>query len=248
MKKQILVAAFAAITSLVSAQSSFTFTDNTIGVMNGGTYHFWVSSTVTDSRIYSVSNTSSSNVSAKVRKSVLQLNDAGATTWFCTDQNCYAPATVLSNATTMGASGGSFDLTIDFNPNSVVGTGVTEVRYSVINQSNTADSAWFVIVYHLSNSPTGVASTVNTKPSVSNPMPNPASSMFSMNYKLGNASVNGAKVVVYNMLGAVVMETLVSETEGAIKMDVSTLDQGIYFCTLESDGKALATRRLVVSH
>lgn len=248
MKKQILVAAFAAITSLVSAQSSFTFTDNTLGIMNGGTYNFWVSSSVTDSRIYSVSNISASNINVKVRKSVLQINDAGATTWFCTDQNCYAPSTVLSSTTTMGASGGSFDLTIDFNPNAVVGTGVAQVRYSVINQSNPADSAWFVITYNVSNSPTGVVSTVNTKPSVSNPMPNPASTVFSMNYKLGSAGIANSKIVVYNMLGAVVMENQVTETEGVVKMDVSTLDQGIYFCTLESDGKAVATRRLVVSH
>lgn len=246
MKKQLLVAAFAAITSVVAAQSSFTINDNNLGVMNGGTYNFWVSASVTDSRIYSVANVSASNQNVKVRKSVLQINDAGSTTWFCTDQNCYAPSTQLSNATTMGASGGAFDLTIDFNPNGVVGTGVTQVRYSIINQSNPADSAWFVIVYNISNSPTGVAANVNVKPTVSNPMPNPASTVFTMNYKLGSAT--NAKLVVYNMLGAVVIENPVTDAEGAVRMDVSTLEQGVYFCTLESDGKALATRRLVVSH
>lgn len=245
MKKHLLVAAFAAITTLASAQS-FSIVDGAIGSLNGGTFNYWVSTSVTDTRIATVTNTSAANLNVKVRKSILQLNDAGATVWFCTDQNCYAPSTALSSQFTMGASGGLFDLTYDFNPNNA--TGVTQVRYSVINQANPADSAWFIVVYNLSNSPTGVVNANVGKPSVSNPMPNPASSVFSMNYKLGSAASSNAKVVVYNMLGSVVMENPVNDSEGVVKMDVSTLDQGIYFCTLESDGKALATRRLVVSH
>ena len=55
-------------------------------------------------------------------------------------------------------------------------------------------------------------------------------------------------MVIYNMLGDRVMETVVEENEGTIKMDVSSLEQGIYFCNLESDGKMLSTRRLVVTH
>jgi hypothetical protein len=50
------------------------------------------------------------------------------------------------------------------------------------------------------------------------------------------------------MLGASVLESEVTETEGTVRMDVSTLDQGVYFCSLIADGKTLATRRLVVSH
>jgi len=69
-----------------------------------------------------------------------------------------------------------------------------------------------------------------------------------MNYKMGSASTTNSKLVIYNMLGDRVMETRVEEVDGTVRMDVSTLDQGIYFCSLESDGKTLATKRLVVTH
>ncbi|HET6993115.1 MAG TPA: T9SS type A sorting domain-containing protein, partial [Bacteroidia bacterium] len=137
-------------------------------------------------------------------------------------------------------------LTTDFNPNNVA--GVTTVRYTVINQANMNDTAWFMITYNVSCSPAGIVSHINEKPSVSNPAPNPASSVFAINYKLGSANPQGAKMVIYNMLGDRVMETSVEEIEGTVKMDISSLDQGVYFCSLESDGKTLATRRLVVAH
>jgi hypothetical protein len=50
------------------------------------------------------------------------------------------------------------------------------------------------------------------------------------------------------MLGERVKETTIEEMEGVVKMDVSTLGQGVYFCSLESEGKTLTTRRLVVAH
>lgn len=245
MKKFLLSGLLAVSALCANAQSSFLFSDGNNPSMNGNTYNYWVSSSATDTRQGIMSNVSGSTLNVKVRKTVLQLNDPGATTWFCTDINCYAPSTTLSPVFSM-APGDPVDLSYDFNPNNA--TGVTQVRYVLINQSNLADSAWFIVTYNVSNSATGVVNTTVSKPSVSNPMPNPASSVFSMNYKLGSASMNTAKFVVYNMLGAVVLESPVNETEGAVKMDVSSLEQGIYFCTLESDGKAVATRRLVVSH
>jgi hypothetical protein len=50
------------------------------------------------------------------------------------------------------------------------------------------------------------------------------------------------------MLGAVVRTEAVSEIQGTVKMDVSTLENGVYFTSMEVDGKQVATKRLVVSH
>ena len=43
-------------------------------------------------------------------------------------------------------------------------------------------------------------------------------------------------------------EQSIEENDGTIRMDVSTFNQGIYICSLESEGKTLVTRRLVVTH
>jgi hypothetical protein len=181
-------------------------------------------------------------MNVKVRRTNIQMNDAGSQAYFCTDLNCYSPGQTMSSVVNMPA-GGHFDLSLDYSTNA---NGSSHIRYTVINQANTADSATFIVVYN--STPAGISTASIVKPSVSNPMPNPAATSFNLNYKLGSASQDNAKMVIYNMLGERVMETAVTEAEGTVKMDVSALNAGVYFCSLESEGKTLATRRLVVSH
>lgn len=245
MKKQLLALAFLASATALSAQGNFTFVDANSSDVTNTTQTYWVPSSSTDTRIYTVTNISESPITVKVRKINMQLNDPGATTWFCNDQNCYAPTTTLSVAFSI-PSQGHFDLSADYNPNNM--TGVTQVRYTIIDQANPADSSWLIIVYNAANGPAGVNNISLVKPTVSNPAPNPAAFTFSMNYKLGSVQPVDAHMVIFNMLGEQVMEQPVYESEGTVKMDVSTLGAGVYFCSLVSDGKTLASRRLVVSH
>jgi hypothetical protein len=55
-------------------------------------------------------------------------------------------------------------------------------------------------------------------------------------------------MVVYNMLGAVVKTENITDASGAVRMDVSTLENGVYFTSLEVAGKQVSTKRLVVTH
>ncbi len=246
MKKLLLSFSIIGLFSTVSAQMNIVITDAAGTNVTGTTLNYWVPCVGLDTRYWTITNADGSPVTIKVKKTIIALNDAGATVYFCTDVNCYSPSQTLSYAVNLNASGGNDQLTTDFNPNGVA--GVTSVRYAVINQANMNDSAFFIIDYNVSCSAAGINAPINVKPSVSNPAPNPASSFFAVNYKLGSANSTGAKMVVYNLLGDRVMETNVEEIEGTIKMDISSLDQGIYFCSLEMDGKMLVTRRLVVTH
>jgi hypothetical protein len=242
MKKHLLAIAFLGITAAANA-GNFSITDASSVNVAGTTQTYNIVASSTDSRIFTVMNNNATQVNVKVRKTVIQQHHPSSTTWFCTDLNCYAPTTTLSPSFAMAASG-TFDLTIDIDPYNQ--TGVSEVRYAIINQMNTSDTSFVTVIYNIG--PAGIANNVAVKASISNPMPNPASAQFSMTYKLGSSSTAGAKLMVYNMLGAVVMETEITSAEGTVRMDVSTLDQGVYFCSLVSDGKTHATRRLVVSH
>jgi hypothetical protein len=244
MKKLLLTIAVAVSSSFaLSAQANYTITDSLGNDLVGTTVSYNVASSQLDSRGFTVTNMNSTQVNIKVQKTIIVLNDPGSTVYFCTGSNCYSPSQTLSLTVPMTAAG-TMALTCDHFPNNM--TGVTQVRYTVINQANANDTASFTINY--TSVPTGIATHTAVKPSISNPSPNPASSMFSINYKMGTSNPAGAKMVVYNMLGDRVMETIVEETEGVVKMDVSSLEQGIYFCSLESDGKTFATRRLVVTH
>jgi hypothetical protein len=243
MKTRLLAIALGALTSLAAAAQNYSVIDSLSNNLVGTNVSYTVPAHLIDGKNYTVHNLSGNQVTVKVKKTTIYLNDPGSTVYFCTGTNCYSPTQTLSLNVTV-AAGGTFLLTCDHFPNNVA--GATQVRYTVINQANANDTASFIITYN--SVPTGIATHTFVKPSISNPAPNPASSMFSISYKMGTATPQEAKMVVYNMLGERVMEARVEEMEGIVKMDVSTLGQGVYFCSLESDGKTLTTRRLVVAH
>jgi hypothetical protein len=245
MKKLLLSSVFGFAALGVSAQSFNIVDANSQNVTNGSTLTYYVDqATALETHDFEVHNTSSNAVTAKVRKAIQSQADPGCTFYFCTDQNCYTPNTVLSGNVNMTA-GGSFQLITDFTPNNATGTSL--VRYSVFNTSNPSDSVFFFIQYVVS--PNSVNTLSMVKASIGTPNPNPASSVFSLNYNLGSSFGKGeAKLVIYNMLGAVVRTETVTDIEGTIKMDVSTLENGVYFTSMEVGGKQVATKRLVVTH
>lgn len=246
MKKLLLASVSTLMFAGLSAQSSFTIMDaNQNPVANGSTLIYFVDqATGIETHDYVVTNTNPNAVTAKVRKAI-QSQQSGQTFYFCTDLNCYAPTTNLSGNVSMTGSGGDFDLITDFTPNAT--TGISVVRYSVFNVNVASDSAYFFIEYHVS--PTGIANHSMVKANIGTPNPNPASSAFNLSYNLGSSFGKGeAKMVVYNMLGAMVISETLVDAEGNVRMDVSTLEAGVYFTSLEVDGKQVATKRLVVTH
>jgi hypothetical protein len=245
MKKLLLASASMLFAAGLSAQS-FSVTHATQGnIANGSTIIYYVDqATSIETHDFDVNNTSGNAVTCKVRKAVQSQASSNSTFYFCTDQLCYAPSTVLSQSVNMTA-GGSFLLVTDFTPDNT--TGISVVRYSVFNTTVPSDSVYFFIEYHVS--PTGIANHSSVKANIGNPMPNPAASVVNMNYNLGSSFGSGeAKMVVYNMLGDVVKTESLSDAEGIFRMDVATLGNGVYFTALEVDGKQLSTKRLVVSH
>ncbi|MSP68742.1 MAG: T9SS type A sorting domain-containing protein [Bacteroidetes bacterium] len=244
MKKHLLVFAFVGISGLLAAQSSFNIIDFNGSDVTGTTQTYWIDQDVQDAKHYTFNNNTTGNIDVKVRRTIIQLNTPTATTNFCTNVSCYPPNINMSILFTVNGTGGFFDLISDYFPDSTAGFG--HVRYTVLNQNVPSDSTTFDIIYN--SAPVGVNAPNFAKASVSNPAPNPASSVFVINYKLGSTTSVGAKMVVYNMLGDRVKEQTIEENDGTIRMDVSTFNQGIYICSLESEGKTLVTRRLVVTH
>lgn len=245
MKKLLLASVTFAFAAGVSAQS-YTVNSPEFGpISNGSTIVVTVDQTTSiETHDFEVTNGGSMSLTTKVRKTPISQADPGCTFYFCTDQNCYPPTTVLSNQFTMAAAS-AFNLITDFTPNNALGMSV--VRYTIFNTANPSDSTYFFIQYNVS--PTGVNNLAAVKASIGSPMPNPASSTFTMNYNLGNSFGKGeAKMVVYNMLGAVVKTENITDASGAVRMDVSTLENGVYFTSLEVAGKQVSTKRLVVTH
>jgi hypothetical protein len=243
MKKQLLTICALAVAALAQAQS-LQMQDMTSGnIIPSGTT---LTETHTDPNTFidnhvHIINPTTSAINVKVRKTYLYFG-TGMDATFCTDQLCYPSNVFLSpQSTPVAANGGILDLKAQYKPES--GTpATTAIRYSVFNAANPADSVFFVIIY---NGVTGIGQNTIMPITLSNASPNPAGSTFSLNYQLGNT--NAGQLVMYNMLGEKVREMLLTEAEGTAKVDVSTLTQGIYFCSLTINGKAVATRRVAVT-
>lgn len=243
MKKQLLAICAVAVAFAAQAQS-LQMQDMTSGniIASGTTIteNHADPNTFIDNHV-DIINTTSSSINVKVRKTYLYFG-TGMDATFCTGQLCYPNTVFLTPQTTpITGNNGILDLKVQYKPESVT-PATTAIRYSIFNAANPADSVYFVIVY---NGVTGIQQNTILPVTLSNASPNPASASFSMNYQLGNA--HAGQLVMYNMLGEKVREMPLTEAEGTAKMDVSVLTQGVYFCSLTIDGKAVATRRIAVT-
>ncbi len=234
-----------AVNALFAQTIEFRDPNNNNQLLNGQTLYYSVSSAanIDFEHHYELVSTTNQQIILKARRVNLQLNDPNTLVWFCMRIRCYGPSTPLSgNDTIFGST--PLDFSTHYVPTQY-SSGISRIQYSAFLVSNPNDSAVFYIEY---DTPAGIDAHASTNfVSLSNPIPNPASSAFSMNYKMTNTPAS-AKLVVFNMLGAQVMETEITDMEGTVRMDVSTLEQGVYFCSLVADNKTLTTRRLIVSH
>jgi len=77
--------------------------------------------------------------------------------------------------------------------------------------------------------------------------PNPALTQTTFSYALTQQPAVSS-IKVYNLMGTVVNEINLNTAQGRVDMDLSTLSNGIYYCSLIADGKVISTNRMAVSH
>lgn len=80
---------------------------------------------------------------------------------------------------------------------------------------------------------------------VSNAYPNPIVNTATIDYSLGSAH-HSARIIILNILGNQVLEHELPATESSIKIPTDQLTNGVYFYTLQLDGKNVATKKMVV--
>lgn len=76
--------------------------------------------------------------------------------------------------------------------------------------------------------------------------PNPANDFLYIDYNI--VFIKEAKVKIYNSIGAVVYSKVLEEKSDKLKVPVSELKDGLYFCSLQIDGTLLNTRKVLISH
>ena len=185
-------------------------------------------------------NDSPDTASIMLRKEVI--TDLGGDSYntFCIG-TCVDPSTMQSFVPLVLAPGDtstSDQFHILYNPAGL--TGVCTVKYTFICRSE------YVIVVNYISGEVSVADAPATLGSFS-AYPNPATSSVTIQYALANRSASdAANIVITNLVGNKVRVIPVSGNSGKKTIDLSNMVAGIYFYSMEINGKPVSTKKLIV--
>lgn len=194
-----------------------------------------------------VQNTTASRIDVYCKKSELSVMDSTETT-MCWAGGCYPNwVTVSPEPQTLQAG----EINTDFSGHYVwmgntlgFRSGETVIRWVFYNASNINDSA-SVTVYYTSYG-TGLGETGLAKANLTNAFPNPANSKVTIGYSV--SAEDQGNIVIRDVLGSVKFIQPLESGAGKVTISVAGLTDGIYFYSLEVEGKSVQTRKLMVKH
>lgn len=243
MKKILLLLIAAIVVSLAANTQSLSLSDENGQIPdNGNIYVLSDDPAVSDivAHVY-VTNNSASSVNVKVYRNQISMV-SGSWSQFCWFV-CFSGDTDTS-ATVIAIGAGQTneeDFSGHYWPDGNPGESV--VSYTFYNEDNMDDNVTVIVNYKLSL--TGLGEYLAENTTFSAAYPNPADDIVSFDYDLP-VEVNNAEVIITNLLGAVVYETSIAGLNGTTRIDVSNLNEGIYFATLRLDGHIANTQKVLV--
>lgn len=193
----------------------------------------------------SISNTSSTLKRVTIARTINTIA-AGHLEFFCFGSGatglCYPPGTPNSNGNDTilaGVTDNSFKATLRPLGN----YGYTSIHFRIFDTSNPADSIGVDLAWDFTTS----LQENQQKFGLSKPQQNPADAYTVFNYNLISEN-NADRLVVYNMLGAVVKTMDIPGKSGVLVLTTSDLKAGMYLVSYVSGGKSKDSCRLVVAH
>ena len=192
------------------------------------------------SHVYAT-NESTKDIDVKIRRIETHMPQ-GTSSYFCWAQ-CYPPATNVSpTAMTIAIGETNTNFSGDYLPSGIEAEAT--ISYVFFDENDLSDFSTINVTYVAS--PVGIEQNDLNSIYLSNAYPNPASTVVSLDYDLND--VNDAKLVIYNLLGSVVKDVQITDAMGKLKVNITDLDDGIYFYSLLVKNETLKTQKLVVKH
>lgn len=193
---------------------------------------------------FDVFNNSNTNTiytrASKTELSVVQGTDNS----FCWGGNCFSPQTIVSPNTVElapNAQTNSVDRFIgDYYPNGYA--GVTVVRYCFYDDNNPNDNTCIDITYDAAF--TAVSNQNKASSYLGGSTFISRKKMNTFNYRLVDAK--SATINLVNMLGVTVKAYPVSAQQGVVLMNAGDLKSGVYFMTLNVNGKRVSNKKVIV--
>ena len=192
-----------------------------------------------------LTNVTDEDVTVMVYKNELSMLE-GASASLCVGGTCYPPTTMNSNPfviqahTTLSHTGDNSGSAFHMSYKTVT-EGTSYVMFSFTNYENSDDCV--AVIFKLVYAPTDI--DVVSSVTKMRAYPNPASDNVTVEYAIsGNA--NKAQLVVKNLLGATLYTRNLDVNANKVRLDVSEYPAGIYFYSIEADGRPLVTKKLLV--
>ncbi len=194
-----------------------------------------------------VENTSANTNTYKVERIELSMQP-GHSSYFCWSIDCYPPNVSLATSDVVLGQNDRDSTFIGYltpydNNGGISGTSV--VKYIFFNVNDAADTISTVFVYNATGS-TGIVDTRILKENDFYAYPNPSTNY--LNIAFGNIKAHKVgKVIIRNALGSELINSSFDLNRNLATVDVSRLERGVYFYTIQLDGKNVHTKKFAVS-
>lgn len=244
MMKKILLSLTIVLVALNFAKAQSPLTLSWDGAIIGDTVTLWGEPSDFEMVLYAnLHNNTANAMNIKVSRKEIHLID-GTFSQICWAGLCYSPVVDTSVNYQLVAAGGSSadeDFSGHYAPNGNIGTSIVEFTFYNIDDPSINVS----VVVKFWASPEGIAEDAMKGGSISEIYPNPATNFVNLDFNL-TPSVKQAKVRVINLLGSVVKEADIERGTNQMKLDISGLDNGVYFYSVIINGDTYKTKKLVV--
>ncbi len=195
---------------------------------------------------FPVVNTGTQPLSIKVARKMIS-EVMGSENNICWGINCYPPfVSVSPDAETINAGATNNSFIGDYTPNNM--PGVTIIKYSFFKEVGATDSVHVTVRFDATASMLSTRKDLNASGvSIGAASPNPASNLTSVQFSLPANSRNN-KLRIFNAIGGLVKEVELVQKQGTAIITTSNLPNGVYFYTLQVDGRSVETKKLIVRH
>ncbi|MFZ4783894.1 MAG: T9SS type A sorting domain-containing protein [Flavobacteriales bacterium] len=194
---------------------------------------------------WGVENIGSAFIEVRAKRVIMQ-NVSGTVNYFCWGV-CFDETTSIS----------PLSVSQDMNPGDVNNTfyahyrpqnnaGEAIIKYCFFDAANTADETCQEVHYCVDcEQSVGEGNALDVE--LSEVSPNPVRSIGSISYSFQTAPEN-AKLVIYNMVGSIVKETVITAKNGIFLINAADFESGVYLYSIQMNGKASVMKKLVIAH
>jgi hypothetical protein len=127
-----------------------------------------------------------------------------------------------------------------FNANGVDGNQtLSKVKYKFFNKDDGRDADYVTLIYN----PSAVGLPQTDELYFSKAYPNPASTFFNIDYHL--SAFQNASIKFYQNSGSFIRQYPINNNKGILQIPIHDFPKGIYYYTLEIDGKPIGVEKII---